>query len=294
MYENTVAQYGGGDPALVPIYPFEGTFMATHPACISTSAPADQQEAAKLFRNHLLKDDVQKLAAQDGLRPANGTPALTAPFDGAQPAIVFGAQSAPTLQALQTSWQSARKPVNLVMVLDVSGSMSGDKITSMRTAAAQFVQQMGDNDYLTVIAFSDFADTLIARQRVADVREDAVAAIQSLQVQGGTALYDAIASGADAVAASTSPQRANLMIVLTDGLDTKSRSHAFGSILIGLASANNTSVYTIAYGGDADTQKLSDLATHSNGSFYQGSEADIAQIYEAMSTAFGGSAGIGR
>ena len=43
MYENTVAQYGGGDPAIVPIYPFEGTFVATHPACVSDSAPADQQ-----------------------------------------------------------------------------------------------------------------------------------------------------------------------------------------------------------------------------------------------------------
>lgn len=299
MYENEVAQYGSGDPAIVPVYPFEGTFVATHPACVSSSASADQQEVAKLFRDYLLKEDAQKLAAQDGLRPTNGAPSagspiLTAPFDTAQPAVVFGAQSASTIQALQTSWQSARKPVNLVMVLDVSGSMAGSKIESMRRAAAQFVAQMGDNDYLTVIAFSDFAETLVARQRVADVRASAVAAIQDLDTRSGTALYDSIAAGADAIAASTSPQKTNLMIVLTDGLDTNSRAFSFGPRLIAQASGNNTSVYTIAYGDDADTKVLSDLATQSNGSFYQGGAADIAQIYEAMSTAFGGSAGIGR
>ena len=302
IYENEVAQYGGGDPAgapagapaIVPIYPFEGTFMATHPACVSSSAPAEQQEAAKLFRDYLLKEDAQKLAAQDGLRPATGTPTLASPFDAAEPKIVFGAQSVPTLQALQTSWQSARKPVNLVMVLDVSGSMSGDKIDSMRTAAAQFVGQMGDNDVLTVIEFSDSPLTLVSRKRVADVREDAIAAINGLEVQSGTALYDAIAAGANAIAASTSPQKTNLMIVLTDGLDTNSKRFTLGPALMTLAASNNTSVYTIAYGKDADAKVLSDLAAQSNGSFYQGDEANITQIYEAMSTAFGGSAGIGR
>ena len=36
MYENNVLQYGAGDPVLVPIYPFEGTFAATHPRASTT------------------------------------------------------------------------------------------------------------------------------------------------------------------------------------------------------------------------------------------------------------------
>ena len=39
---------------------------------------------------------------------------------------------------------------------------------------------------------------------------------------------------------------------------------------------------------------LGSLATQSNGNFYQGSEVNIARIYQEMSTAFGGNVGIGR
>ena len=39
---------------------------------------------------------------------------------------------------------------------------------------------------------------------------------------------------------------------------------------------------------------LKNLATNANGNFYLGSEANIASIYQDMSAAFGGSAGIGR
>ena len=86
---------------------------------------------------------------------------------------------------------------------------------------------------------------------------------------------------------------ATLIVVLTDGLDTNS-GRRFGPALIRQATDNNTSLYTIAYGADADEQILSSIALQSNGSFYKGNEADIAAIYQEMSTAFGGNVGIGR
>ena len=57
MYESDVVNFGGseGDAAgLVPIYPFEGTFMATHPACLNSAADDESQEAARQFREYLL------------------------------------------------------------------------------------------------------------------------------------------------------------------------------------------------------------------------------------------------
>jgi Ca-activated chloride channel family protein len=300
VYESTVVNYGGGDPAIVPIYPFEGTFVATHPACVNGSASAEVQEAATLFRTYLLGMEAQQLAVANGLRPVNDSVPVGAPLDAAhgvnlaQPKVVFGAPTASTVYAVQNLWQSARKDVNLVMILDRSGSMQGSKIASVRDAAVRFVQQMGDDDFITIISFSSQPTVLIQHQQIRQARASATTAIQGIQAGGSTALYDAIGVGADIIAKTSSSQVSNAMVVLSDGLDNNSVRYRFDEQLVKTATAHDTTVFTIAYGSDADRKVLTDLASRANGNFYLGSEADIAAIYQEISAAFGGSAGIGR
>ena len=300
-YESTVAMNGGGgDAGLVAVYPYEGTFMATHPACINGGADAQTQEAARLFRDYLLKPDVQKLALKNGLRPVTAGVPISAPLDAAhgvdptQPKAVFGQPSADTLLAISALWQSARKNINLVMLLDVSGSMRGDKIDSVRTAAAQFVKQMGDNDYLTLMTFSDRIRVLIEHKKVSVIRDDAVRLVNGIQAGGNTSLYDAIGEAANLINKSKSSQTSNVMVLLTDGQDTSSVNYDFNQRLLDTAAANDTTVFTIAYGSDADQKVLNKLASQGRGNFYQGTTANIASIYEEMSAAFGGTVGIGR
>ena len=214
-------------------------------------------------------------------------------MDAAQPKIIFQAPSAEAIQTLQSTWQQARKPMHLVLVMDTSGSMTGSKITGLKAAAKKFVEQMNENDYLTLLPFNRLPRTVLAFERVGDSRTVALQDIDALEASGGTALYDAIAEASTNIASSTSKQRSNLIVVLTDGLDTNS-TLKYGPTLIQQATDNETSLYTIAYGDDADSKTLSDLATQSNGSFYKGNEADIGAIYQEMSTAFGGNVGIGR
>ena len=300
MYESTVISYGGGDPDIVPIYPFEGTFMATHPACVNGSASAETQEAATLLRDYLLGQEAQQLAVANGLRPVNDSVIVGAPLDAAhgvdlsQPEVVFSPPTVDTIYAVQDLWQAARKDVNLVMILDVSGSMDGNKIKNMRHAAIQFVEQMGDDDFITIVAFSSQPIVLIHHQQVGLAREEAIRTIETMEASGDTALYDAIGMGANSIANTTSSQTSNAMVVLTDGLDNNSFQYTFDQYLIETATANDTTVFTIAYGNDADQEVLAELASRANGNFYLGTEANIAAIYEEMSAAFGGSVGIGR
>jgi Ca-activated chloride channel family protein len=299
MYESDVIQHGQAAPGLVPLYPFEGTFVATHPACLNTTLEAPLGEAAGLFRDYLLRQAAQQHALASGLRPVNAVP-LGFPLDASngvdvtQPAIVFPSPSVATLYAAQSLWQSERKPVNLVMLLDVSGSMQGEKIANLRQAAVQFVNQMGNDDYLTLITFSDQPALLLNHEKVSEARAQATRTIESLLANGGTALFDAIAEGAQAIDRHTSSNVSNVMVVLTDGQDTASLRFDFDSNLVTAATANATTMFTIAYGGDADENILSDLARRANGNFYRGTEANITQIYDEMSAAFGGNAGIGR
>jgi Ca-activated chloride channel family protein len=284
----------------VPIYPFEGTFMATHPACLNHSADAETQEAARLFRDYLLGQAAQEAAAAGGLRPVSqqagpmAAPEKIPGLDLTQPEIIFDPPSVQSIYAVQDVWQAARREVSLVMLLDTSGSMAGDKMESMRRAAIQFVEQMGDSDFITIIAFSTRPVILIQNQQVKVARAEAISKIAGMSATGDTALYDAIGIGASLIAGSTSSQISNAMVVLSDGLDTSSYQYSFDQRLIEAAAANDTTVFTIAYGSDADQALLTQLASQANGNFYLGSEANIAAIYQEMSAAFGGSVGIGR
>jgi Ca-activated chloride channel family protein len=84
------------------------------------------------------------------------------------------------------------------------------------------------------------------------------------------------------------------MVVLTDGVDTASFRFDFDEILALFEDSPEATVFTIAYGSDADEDVLEELALGSNGNFYLGDEASIGAIYQEMSAAFGGSAGVGR
>ena len=293
MYEANVAQLGGSD--IVAIYPLEGTFVADFPACVRDSATSGEKEAAVLFRDFLLSDKGQQLATDSGLRPVSSAISLAATdaIDPSQPALVFESPSTASIFAVQELWQEARKDVNLVMLLDTSGSMRGSKMSTMQAAAMQFVSQMGDDDYISVIAFSTEPELIIQHVQVGENRDKIINAISDLNAVGDTTLFDAIGDGAALLTETSLPSTANAMVVLTDGQDT--RSYRFNSATaMQEATANNATVFTIAYGGDADEQTLEQLAIQANGNFFIGDEASIAAIYEEMSAAFGGSVGVGR
>lgn len=303
MYESNVIQLNkdkdgkaSSQPDIVAVHPFEGTLFATHPACVYGNGSPEQQEAAKLFRDYLLKEPAQTWAAAAGLRPIHPAVKLTAQagIDLTQPKITFEQPAAGGLEALQGVWQASKKPINLVMVLDTSGSMSGAKIEGLRKAAATFIEQMNNDDQISLISFASDIKVLMQGQKIGTARNNAVSAVRGLPASGNTMLYDAIGAGAGVISRTKSSQRSNVLVVLTDGLDTGSKSFKFDNTLVNTASQNNTTVWTIAYGTDADKDKLSQLAKQSNGNFYLGSEANITAIYQEMSTAFGGSAGIGR
>jgi len=301
VYESTVVNYGGGgENGIVAVYPFEGTFMATHPACVSSAASTEQQEAARLLRDFLVGVDAQKAALAEGLRPVNPDVALGAPLDAehgvdtSKPTARFNPPSADTIFAVAELWQTSRKPVNLVMLLDTSGSMRGSKIDTLRGAAVQFVEQMGDDDYLTLIPFASRPQALFEHQKVRDVREQAIEEIRSLNANGNTSLYDSIGVAAEILARTSGSQETNAMVVLSDGQDTSSTRYGFSDDLVTVASDNDTTVFTIGYGEDADENVLKRLSSRGRGSYFSGTVANIAAIYEEMSAAFGGSAGIGR
>nr|CAB3450389.1 unnamed protein product [Digitaria exilis] len=116
---------------------------------------------------------------------------LKAPY--ANPEQVTGR----SVNATSNGYPTSRAPVDLVTVLDVSGSMAGTKLALLKRAMGFVIQHLGPSDRLSVIAFSSTARRLFHLRRMSHSgRQQALQAVNSLGASGGTNIADALKKAA--------------------------------------------------------------------------------------------------
>lgn len=121
-------------------------------------------------------------------------------------------------------------PVNVVMLLDASGSVVGE-ISSLRDAAMNFVRQLGPEDQVSVIEFHSKIELIQDWTSDADAlrhaitwrfRPGMVRTPDGRSAYGTTALYDALYLAAEEQLAKVEGRKA--LVLLTDGHDTSSKA----------------------------------------------------------------------
>jgi Ca-activated chloride channel family protein len=156
---------------------------------------------------------------------------------------------------------TARETVQLGVVLDTSGSMTGQRIEIARAATAELVQQLTPRDTIAVVAFGDQV-TSLARQS----RPDAfpLDALTRLSAGGSTALVDGIYAGL----LETGPARGpRLLLVMTDGRNNLST--IAGARVIDVARRLETAIYPVAVEVDQDPQVIRGWLNQREGSARQ-------------------------
>jgi Ca-activated chloride channel family protein len=174
-----------------------------------------------------------------------------------------------------THFASENIPLELVMTLDVSGSME-NFIPSMKAAAKRFQGTVPPKTPLTIFAFNETVFTIVRRSTDPEERSRR---IDRLKSWGGTALYDAIIEAIDSV--GRQPGR-RAVIVFSDGEDQS--SHATREAANRRVEGSDATVYTIGQGRAADhapLQKIMEsIATVSGG------RAFFTQDLEKLEAAF--------
>jgi tight adherence protein C len=171
-------------------------------------------------------------------------------------------------------------PVELVMAMDVSGSMNADdKLNQAKAAANTFLESLRPQDSASLIAFNEKV-TLVTKST--NNRGTLQQAVNALQANGNTAIYDAL-HGAAQIVNAAKPEKRRVIILLTDGADTSSQYGA--SVAAEVAKQAHALVYTIGLGPDANDAVLSSLAQPSGGKYYKApGPADLTGIYNAIAT----------
>jgi Ca-activated chloride channel family protein len=308
LYENLVVEANDGKQyshlpyPVVAIYPKEGTFYSDHPFAIlhaSWVTPA-KQVAALAFRNFLLDQPQQVKALRYGFRPANQQVKLAAPLDSAhgidiaQPKTLLPIPGADVVQAIKTSWSQQRRKVNVMLVLDRSGSMNDEinnipKIQAAKQGLLEFINLLGDNDQLGLTVFSDQADILSPVSQLGPKRPDLLNRANNILATGGTRLFDTMLEQFQAMQ-QTPSNNIRAIVILTDGMDTGSRTKLDG--LLPQISAKGedagaaVKIFTIAYGQDANENDLKKIATATGAQEFQGNPQNIKEVYNQISLFF--------
>jgi Ca-activated chloride channel family protein len=169
------------------------------------------------------------------------------------------------LVGLQQKEKPARPPVNVTIVLDRSGSMSGPKMEHARQAAVEALQRLGGDDIVSVVTFDDGAESVVPATKMTN-RDDIVAAIQKITPRGRTALFAGVSRAAEELRKFKTPQMVNRIVLLSDGMANIGPSSADEMGRYGVSLAKESiSVTTLGLGLDYNEKLLAQLAQHSDG-----------------------------
>jgi Ca-activated chloride channel family protein len=277
---------------LVAIYPREGTFWHDNPFIIMATASPQERQAAERFYDFLLSVESQRLAMSYGFRPANVDVPLADPISPAYGVQPQGVQSvlptppAEVIVAAKNAWSINRKRADILLVVDVSGSMEGEKLEAAKSGLGTFLSRILPDDRVGLIVFSTDARVVVPPAPLSEARIALDDAIAQLNARGKTALYDALIIGKQVFDDLPPPdeERIRAIVLLSDGIDNASRATLDQVQLV--FDETGISIFPVAYGSDADLAALEQIATFSRTIVVQGDTGDIGQIFENLSRYF--------
>jgi Ca-activated chloride channel family protein len=169
------------------------------------------------------------------------------------------------LEGIASEGEGRRIPANVVLVIDKSGSMQGQRIEQAKEAALMAVERLGDRDVLGVVAYSDTAVVLSPAGRLRHT-DEMRADIRRLRADGRTALYAGVSQGIRELKPFVDPYAVNRIILLSDGQANVGPSTPKELEGLGREAAKaNITVTTIGIGLGYNEDLMSKLALASDG-----------------------------
>ena len=211
-----------------PVYTFEWT-------------TDEEKAAARMFVEFCQSADMQKLATEKGFNQDDDYAAQDTGMSGSD------------YIAAQKVWKKNKnggRPIVAVFVADISGSMDGEPINSLKQSLISSSTYISSDHHIGLVSYSDnVAINLPIAQFDSKQRAYFSGEVKNLSAGGGTATYDAVLTGMQMLEdyAETVPNAKLMLFVLTDGAQNTGYSlNRITDVVGGL----KIPVYSIAYNYD--------------------------------------------
>ncbi|HEY9819772.1 MAG TPA: VWA domain-containing protein [Candidatus Sericytochromatia bacterium] len=304
VYESSVIQANAnlqpGQTRYEAIYP-KATFTSNMRAIVP-NAPwvnADEKAAAQKVVEYLRSPSSQKIATELGLRP--GVPGVElgskfTPQYGVDPNAKYDSLRPPkpeVVDAMLKSWQEfAKKPSQVVVVVDSSGSMQGDKLPAVQNTLRNYIESLGPKEQIALIDFDSEIRPPIPVDGTLQGRDRGMQFITNLKANGGTKLYDAALYARNWLVSHPRKDAINAVVILTDGEDSGSQI-PLEQLRQELEKSNFKSdqriaFFTVGYGkaGEFNPKILQQIAQFNGGYYRQGDSTTITSVMSDLQVEF--------
>jgi Ca-activated chloride channel family protein len=176
------------------------------------------------------------------------------------------------------SESDADVPLNLCLILDHSGSMSGKPLETVKQAAIELVDRLKPGDRISIITFDHRAKVLIPNQDITDL-ENIKRKINALKTSGGTAIDEGLKLGIEELGKGKQ-ERISQGFLLTDG-ENEHGDNDRCLKLAKLAASYNLTINTLGFGEDWNSDVLEKIADAAGGTlaYIEHPEQALDQYY---------------
>lgn len=164
--------------------------------------------------------------------------------------------------------QLERSPINLSIVLDRSGSMTGEPLHFCKEAIKFVINQLTEKDVLSVVVFDDQVKTVFGPEKV--IHKDSLKGkIDQIETGGMTNLSGGLIQGCQHVLKKNSKQFVNRVIILSDG-NANSGITEFGHFMkvVDDYQTGGVIISSIGVSDHFDEELMEGIAEHGKGNFY--------------------------
>lgn len=223
-----------------------------HPVYTFNWTSDEETEATKLFIEYCKSDSMQELATKKGFNKHDDYKGLDLNMSG---------EDFINAQKVWKQNKNGGKPVMAVFVADVSGSMDGEPLNSMKESLINGMNYIGEDNYIGLVSYSSDVTINLPIEKF-DSKQKAYFSgeTKNLSANGGTATYDAVLVGLDMLVkkAEEVPDAKMMIFVLTDGEQNEGYDLNRVTPIVG---GLKVPVYTIAYNysDNGELEKLSEI-----------------------------------
>lgn len=223
-----------------------------HPVYVFDWNTPEQNEVAQMFVDYCLNDTNQKLATEKGFNRHDDYKSQDTGMSGTD------------YISAQHIWKQNKnggRPVIAVFVADVSGSMDGEPLNSLKESLVSTSSYIGSEHYIGLVSYSNDVNINLPIAQFDDKQRAYFSGeVKNLTANGATATYDAVLVAMDMIetAMQETPNAKPLIFVLTDG----EQNQGFKlNRITGIVGGLSIPVYTIAYNynDNGDLEQLSGI-----------------------------------
>ena len=205
---------------------------------------------------------------------------------------LFGKNTAFVISLSSKDKLERESDVDLICVIDISGSMKGNKLTQLKHSLKAIISFMTSKDRLCIVLFNDKAELFLELEYMTDEKKKFfLDKIEKIKVRGGTNILSGLKKAIEILKEEKNKEnndnemmgqmRVKSVMLLSDGYDNDYDTDEITDEVKKITKGQNLSftLHTFGYGDDYDSNLMSKLAIVRDGSFFAVENIDKIQDY---------------